>query len=85
MLNVKNSNESIFRDPINGPIFGCDVHYDLFIKDYSNINTGSYSWLGKSYQRPDGFEPDDDFNMKKFLAGSHNSWLTTEIEVYQLD
>jgi hypothetical protein len=84
MLKVKDPKNSITRDPKNGPIFGCEIKYDLFIKDCSNKNLGSYCDIGRSYQCPDGFESYD-HEMMNFLTGSYSSWLTKEIEVYQLD
>jgi hypothetical protein len=80
MLKVKDPKNSI----TSGPIFGCEIKYDLFIKDCSNKNLGSYCDIGRSYQCPDGFESYD-HEMMNFLTGSYSSWLTKEIEVYQLD
>ena len=66
-----------------GPIFGgknvesiyhssSELNTDIFIINNSNVNRGSGSNIGGSYQLP------------TYLAGSKNDWLTTEIEVYEL-
>jgi hypothetical protein len=62
-----------------GPIFGFVDMYIVII-DKSNINIGSNSNLGRSYNFP--LENGD---RTSFFAGSYNNWLTTEIEVYQIN
>jgi hypothetical protein len=64
-----------------GPTFG--FGYDINIKDRSDIQVGSYSNLGHSYQCPTGYSYGNE-NPKCYLAGTYKGWLTTEIEVYQL-
>jgi hypothetical protein len=60
-----------------GPVFGGG--HDLHIANQSNINTSSYSNLGRSYTHPDyRFETNE---AKSFLAGSIN-FQVSEIEVY---
>jgi hypothetical protein len=77
---VKNENEAIYGHPNYGPTFGNE---DFVIKDKSNINISSYSSysnLGWAYHYP----PENEDNYS-FLAGSYDDWLTTEIEVYQIN
>ena len=60
-----------------GPKFGDAI----CIKDKSNIKFGSYSILVRDfYDYPPEIE-DGETN----LAGSYVDWLTTEIEVYQIN
>jgi hypothetical protein len=73
---LKYANYEIFGDKKCGPIFDRDI----VIKDKSNINIGSYSNLGRSYHYPP-----ENVDKESFLAGSENKWLTTEIEVYQIN
>ncbi len=73
---VKNENHAIYGFFYYGPIFGNG--HDFVIKDKSNMNIGSFTDLGETYDYRLG-------NGKSFLAGSYNSWLTTEIEVYQIN
>jgi hypothetical protein len=68
--------------PSRGPTFGGGRN-DIRIKERSDIQIGSYSNLGFSYQCPTGYSYGKE-NTKRFLAGTYNGWLTTEIEVYQL-
>jgi hypothetical protein len=42
----------------------------------------SYSYFGSSYNLPNGYTYGG--NANNFLAGNHNQWTTTEIEVYQI-
>ncbi len=72
---IKDVKYSIYGHPSYGPTFG-----DIVIKDKSNINIGSYSNLGRSYHYPP-----ENVDKESFLAGSENKWLTTEIEVYQIN
>jgi hypothetical protein len=50
------------------------------LKDKSNLNIGSYSNLGYKYDYPP-----ENGDARTFLAGSYDKWLTTEIEVYQIN
>ena len=63
-----------------GPTFGRG--YDIYICNQSNTKIGSYSNFGHSYNLPNGYTYGQ--NTKDFLAGKHNQWKTTEIEVYQI-
>jgi hypothetical protein len=67
----------------HGPYFGGSNKKggDILIYDGSDINTGSFTKLCTSYECPSGFSVNDDL---KYLAGSFDKWLTTEIEVYQI-
>jgi hypothetical protein len=65
----------------NGPFFG--VGYNIFIVDRSDIQTGSQTNFGLSNKCPPEYSYGNE-NKKCFLSGNINSWLTTEIEVYQL-
>ncbi len=75
---IKNEKYSIYGHPNYGPTFGSG--HDIFIKDKSNINIGSFTNLGWAYHYP----PENEDNYS-FLAGSYDDWLTTEIEVYQIN
>ena len=85
----------IVRDPrvaINycdnwGPLFGCYNNgnkCDIAICNNSNIETGSYSRFGTLYELPQSLSYIDIEHRESYLAGSFNSWLTTDIEVYQI-
>jgi hypothetical protein len=79
----KTSESQYFKDailgyPMYGPIFGNGP--DFLISDKSNINIGSYTYLGETYHYPNRNK-----DRESFLAGSFNEWLTTEIEVYQIN
>ncbi len=63
-----------------GPIFG--TGHDISIIDKSNINTGSYTNFCYSYLCPSGYSLGASSNA--FLAGTYDGWLTSEIEVYQI-
>ncbi len=71
---------AIYSLPSFGPIFGRG--YDIKIVDKSNINTGSNTNFCHSYQCPSGYSYGDTSNA--FLAGTYDGWLTSEIEVYQI-
>ena len=61
-----------------GPIFGI---YDIQIKNRSNINTGSCSILFHAYEYSKEYIASNEFSS---LSNNFKSWLTTEIEVYQI-
>ena len=69
---------AIYNDITQGPTFGNG--HDIFVCDNSNINIGSYTYFGTSYNLPAGWAQ----NTVSYLAGSYSSWLTTEIEVFQI-
>ena len=81
---VKNKNAAIGGHPNCGPVFGkgqtLGSGHEIFIKDESNKNIGNSTNLGTSYHY--SFEHGDS---KTFLAGTYDGWLTTEIEVYQIN
>ena len=58
--------------------------YDIDILANSNTETGSYTDFGNSYQLPEGYTYGSE-SAKNYLAGKDYSWLTTEIEVFQLE
>ena len=74
-------NYAIYGHSSHGPTFGrFDYGYDISIIDQSNLDTGSYSWI-LSYMPPTYPSGSDRWS---FLAGGNRTWLTTEIEVYQI-
>ena len=73
---VSNATYAIYGNPNYGPSFA----YDIVIKHKSNINIDSFSDLGWAYHYPA-----ENGDRKSFLAGNYDSWLTTEIEVYQIN
>jgi hypothetical protein len=77
---IKNPQCSLFGNSNYGPTFGSG--HDIHICHQSNINQGSYTNFGNSYNLPDGFTYGG--NAREFLAGHYNRWRTTEIEVYQI-
>ena len=77
-LRISSSSFAIFVSSSYGPTFGGG--HDFYICEESNIYTGSYSNI-YSYVSPD-YPPGSD--RTTFLGGSYNTWLTTEIEVYQI-
>ncbi len=80
MIKSTQSQYAIYGLSTNGPIFGGG--YDIKIIDKSNIYTGSNSKFCTSYLCPPGYTLGTTSN--EFLAGTYNKWLTTEIEVYQI-
>ena len=60
-----------------GPTFGGG--HDIHICNYSNLNHGQYSKFGTYYYVLPGKGADF------YLGGSHLQWLTSEIEVYQIN
>jgi hypothetical protein len=79
---VTDANHAIYGHSGLGPTFGQGI--DICIKDNSNINTGSYTNFSCSYESPREFLTKGQHS-KAFLAGKPYKWLTTEIEVYQID
>ncbi len=71
---------AIYGFPTYGPTFGSTS--DIRIIDKSNVNVGSATLFCYGYQCPQGYAPGA--TTKAFLAGSYNNWLTTEIEIYQM-
>ena len=76
----KNTGYALHGNVSYGPTFGGG--YDIHICDQSNTKIGSYSNFGHSYNLPNGYTYGG--NAREFLAGNHNQWTTTEIEVYQI-
>lgn len=77
-FNVTNKNSAIFGYYGHGPRFGNDI----FICDQSNLNAGSGTHFGHSYEQPASLNKEQ--NPKSYLGGNSNQWLVTEIEVYQI-
>jgi hypothetical protein len=63
---------AIYGGASYGPTFGNG--HDIYVRDRSNIYTGSYTNTGSTYYNPGS----------SYLAGNYNSWKTSEIEVFQL-
>ena len=72
MIKPEHASMALIGNRDNGPIFAGYSSCDIFIKNNSNVNRGSFTNIGGSYQLP------------TYLAGSKNNWLSTEIEVYEL-
>ncbi len=69
-----NSQYAVVSNPSFGPIFGGG--HDLNICDISNVNKGSYTnSVGNYYSG---------IPSKTYLAGTYDTWLTDEIEVFQI-
>ena len=64
----------------NGYESGCDI----FIRDNSNYSYVCEANIGHSYQCPVGLAYGHQ-NTIDYLAGNKKNWLTTEIEVYQIN
>ena len=58
--------------------------YDIDILANSNTVTGSFTNFGASYQLPEGYTYQSE-SAYNYLSGNYNQWLTTEIEVFQLE
>ncbi len=56
---------------------------DIIVYNQSNTTVRSTCYLGQYYQLPEGITAGS-AEAINFLAGNHNQWLTTEIEVYQV-
>ena len=61
-------------------ICGCLLRRDLFICKDSNINRNSHSYLGISYELPEGLQFNSN-EARNYLAGSY-SFKVIEIETY---
>ena len=68
----------------NSHLFGFGGAHDIAVKNNSNTETGSYTHFGYSYQLPEGYTFESE-SAKNYLSGNYNQWLTTEIEVFQLE
>ena len=74
---IKNHEYAVLGNSNYGPIFGI---YDILIKNKSNINTGSCSVLFHAYESSEEYIELTGCS----LSNNFNSWLTSEIEVYQI-
>ena len=68
---VTSSTYAIYGGSSYGPTFGNHV---LYINSNSNSNTGSYT-------QTSGYSYESD---SSYMSGAFTSWLTSEIEVYQI-
>ena len=57
---------------------------DIFVVANSNTETGSWTNFGFSYELPEGYTFRSE-SARKYLSGNFDKWLTTEIEVFQLE
>ncbi len=74
---VKYAKSAIVARPGSGPAFG---NNDIDIMENSNIYDANCACLGYTYDYPP-----DNGDAQTFLAGSYTNFLTTEIEVYQIN
>ncbi len=81
MIKAANVGNGLYGQSEYAPTFG---GHDIYINNNSNVTVGSYCNFGHSYSLPDNIVYGTD-NAKTFLAGNYNQWLTTEIEVYQIN
>jgi hypothetical protein len=66
---------------VNNAAKETNIRHDIEIIDNSNSITGSVTNLGYGYHRA----PENGEDSRFFLSGSYDKWLTTEIEVYQIN
>ena len=71
---------AIFSCSSQGPTFGNNNGYDIYIRTDGSPNAYSYSHLGFTYNPPSGYSYADEF-AQSFLAGSY-SFHPDEIEVF---
>ena len=79
-LQLKSSSQyryAIYTCSSYGPTFG--YGHDLYIRNNANTNTGSYTNSGSSYQAHHGCS-----GTCSVLAGSHESWKVSDIEVFYM-
>ena len=67
---VKNAAHALFGIPSYEPTFGSS--HDIYICNQSNLNIGSGSYFGHSYNLPNGYTCGG--NAKDFLAGNYEKW-----------
>ena len=77
---IKTPGMALYGSASCGPTFGGG--FDIYICNQSNLNIGSGSYFGHSYNLPNGYTYGG--NAKEFLCGNYDQWTTTEIEVYQI-
>ncbi len=70
--NVSSYQHAVCNSSSYGPTFGGG--HDLHICDMSNVNNGSYT-------KPNSYSG---IPSNTYLAGTYNTWLTDEIEVFQI-
>jgi hypothetical protein len=77
---VKNPQHAISGYIDEGPTFGegdSDIYLSLQTDGYGHTN------FGNSYNLPSGYSYGQD-NTRSYLAGSYNSWVPRDVEVFQL-
>ena len=79
-LMIKEPSHAIHGYPDRCVSFG--YGHDICIISESNIKTGSYTNYSSSFEEPKNCS--NYFDMKCFLAGNYNNWLSNEIEIYQI-
>ena len=70
-----------YRGPSSSHLFVFG-YYDICVDPNSNTETGSFTEFGHSYQLPEGYTRESANN---YLSGNYMNWLTTEIEVFELE
>ncbi len=86
-FNIKKPQYAILGLPSYGPIFGSGTGSDIndfYICDSSHTDYGSMANIGNSYECPEGYKFGNK-DTSSYLTGSSNRWLTTEIEVYEIN
>ena len=74
----RNNQHAFYHSSDYGPTFGGG--YDLHISNNANLNTGSYTWFGSTYQPPPGYTCNA-ANTKVLLAGTY-TFTPSEVEVF---
>ena len=77
---VKHPEYAIYGFSLYGPTFGSG--HDIHVCNESNKIEGSFSCVGYSYVIPDRYRSED---VRNFLSGNYNQWLSKEIEVYEIN
>ena len=82
---IQDDNMAFYGDP-NGNNNSIFCYGDIIICNESDKEYGSNITLGQSFQLPDVISDGSAYAKELFLVGSNNGeWLTTEIEVYQIN
>ena len=80
---IKTNVPGVFYGSAGGGPDSIFYYNDIIVFNQSNTTVRSKCHLGQYYQLPEGITADS-AEAINFLAGNHNQWLTTEIEVYQI-
>ena len=81
---VKNPQNAYYGDYYSSYLFQFGSGPDITILAFSDINSGSYTNFGNSFKLPEGYSYGSQ-SARNYLSGNYNKWLTTEIEVFQLE